>query len=215
MSKDIKELCEACKCCWELLSSNNTEIDLMEEVDVDLYEFAAEQHLILVYHALGFPLTSKLWRTCTDNVTQILHHWFNNFGYPTNLRSDGGPQFHLSEFLDFAQETGITLEKSSSYLLQSNGLSETSVKNIKLLHCKCIKSALVEWRSRPSARFHVSPTELFFKFKICGQLPTLCHKEAIYSAAEINRRLQEVKTKREELVADRGTNPSSAEGRLC
>lgn len=44
----------------------------MEEVWEDLYDFTGTQHLILVDHASGFLLESKLGMICMADVTQAL-----------------------------------------------------------------------------------------------------------------------------------------------
>ena len=84
----------------------------------------------------------------------MLETWFNILGWPSNVRSDRGPQF-LGPFRKWCQENNITHELSSPYNPKSNGLAEAGVKNVKLLLSKCSitkedpQRALYSWRNIP------------------------------------------------------------------
>ena len=64
--------------------------------------------------------------------------WFTEYGWPSTLRSDGGPQFR-TEFSAFCADNGIKRELSSPYNPESNELAEAAVKNIKTLINRCHK----------------------------------------------------------------------------
>ena len=65
-----------------------------------------------------------------------MEQWFNDYGWPTHIRTDGGPQFR-SEFKEFCTEHGITHELSSPYNPESNGLAEVAVKSLKGIVLRC------------------------------------------------------------------------------
>ena len=89
-----------------------------------------------------------------DTKAIILHleQWFNDFGWPTHIRTDGGPQFR-SEFKEFCKAHGITHDLSSTYNPESNGLAEAAIKSLKEIVLRCtergenIHQAIVAWRN--------------------------------------------------------------------
>jgi len=95
-----------------------------------------------------------------------LSSWFLDFGFPTKIRSDGGPQFR-SDFNSFCSDLGIIKETSSPYYPESNGLAESAVKNMKRLlkrtggSLPSFQTALLAWRNLPKSH-GFSPAQLFF-----------------------------------------------------
>ena len=73
---------------------------------------------------------------------------------------------------------GIIAEASSPYHPQSNGLAESSIKNIKALLYKCkyersnFDHAFAQWLQNPRQDGY-SPSDLFFKRHLRGLLPSL------------------------------------------
>ena len=65
----------------------------MAHVGVDLFEFSGKQYLICVDKWSGFPVYKQLNTVTTRAVIGILEEWFNILGWPSTIRSDGGPQF--------------------------------------------------------------------------------------------------------------------------
>ena len=63
--------------------------------------------------------------------------WFNLLGWPSSIRSDGGPQFR-GDFLDFFLKHDIRHELSAPYNPKSNGLAEAGVKSVKNILKKCL-----------------------------------------------------------------------------
>ena len=95
-----------------------------------------------------------------------LSDWFTEVGWPTAIRTDGGPQFR-TEFSQFCDRHGIKHELSSPYNPESNGLAEAAVKNIKAIITRCnekgenIKLAIAAWRNMARTD-SVSPSQLFY-----------------------------------------------------
>ena len=114
----------------------------------------------------GYPWFQRLRSLSTSAITSILDDWFYKFGRPLVVCSDGGPQFR-QEFVDYCVGLGITMERSSPYRPQSNGLAEAAVKSVKKLILKTansgedIRKAFVSWRDMPRAD-GISPAVAFF-----------------------------------------------------
>ena len=111
------------------------------------------------------------------SIINILTTWFNTLGWPTSIRSDGGPQF-CGDFPKFCTKNNITHELSAPYNPKGNGLAEAAVKSVKNILRKCYESGadptqtLYEWRNVPRADGY-SPAQLMFGRQQRTGLPTL------------------------------------------
>ncbi len=184
MTSDIKNVIDSCESCQELRPSKQkepiaetTEANFpMEHVAADLFDLSGKQYLVLVCRFSGFPFV-KLMRgsVTTSSVTSALSAWFNEWGWPASIRTDGGPQFRKS-FTEFCEEHSVLHETSSPHNPRSNGLAESAVKNMKFLLKKTIErkedfeAALLEWRNVPRED-GVSPAQLFLGRRQRTQLP--------------------------------------------
>ena len=110
----------------------------MQHVGLDLFSFGNKEFLICVNHWSGYPFYSHLRSLSTTSVISTLTSWFNLFGWPTSIRSDGGPQFR-GEFSRFCEMHQIRHELSVPYNPKSNGLAEAGVKSVKKYFAqKCV-----------------------------------------------------------------------------
>ena len=188
MNNDIKTFVNACKECQILkpsiqkitmLKSQSYEEERpMETVGTDLFSYKGKDYIVLVDRYSGFILCSDpLPRTSSSKIISILDTWFQLFGFPQTIRSDGGPQYR-SEFTDYCKSKNIKHEVSSPYNPQSNGLAESAVKIAKHLLIKCSESkenfqaALSFWRNVPKES-GFSPAALFFGRQQQTALPSL------------------------------------------
>ncbi len=118
----------------------------------------------MVNRYLGFPFVHPLTRLDTNTITKCLTTWFMDWGIPTWLCSDRGPQFR-GPFEQFCKDRHIMHELSSPYKPRSNGHIEAAVKNIKYLlekhhaHWDMFKEALLEWWNTPRPD-NLSPAQL-------------------------------------------------------
>ena len=94
----------------------------MVQIGLDLFDFAGKKHILCVDKWSGFPLFKRLQTQSTKAVTDILESWFNVLGWPSSIRSDGGPQF-CGPFRDWCQKNNIKHELSAPYNPNSNGLA--------------------------------------------------------------------------------------------
>ena len=119
----------------------------------------------------------RLSSVTTEKVTALLDKWMLSFGYPVNIRTDGGPQFR-GPFVSWCASKGITHELLSLYHPESNGHAEQGVKTAKHLLTKVdgnmerFRQNLFAWRNTPRLD-GFAPTDLFFGRRQRSTLPTL------------------------------------------
>ena len=181
MKNDLKTAIDKCEVCQSSRPSLpvNTFITTMSEepmaqVSVDLFQVGNSHYLLMVDRYSGYPMVTKLSSLTSETVIQRLKHWFDSFGYPQVLRSDGRPQFR-SRFAKFCSNNGIQHEVSSPYNSQLNRHAEASVKNVKGLIIKVSTSGFdnvfFAWRYTVRSNGVASPAELFFKRHLHGAWP--------------------------------------------
>ena len=93
----------------------------------DLFSATGKQWLALVNRFSGYAWTIALRKLDTKAIIHHLEQWFNDFGWPTHIRTDGGPQFR-SEFKEFCTAHRIKHELSSPYNPESNGCQSMARK---------------------------------------------------------------------------------------
>ena len=124
--------------------------------------------------------------------------WFNLFGWPSSIRSDGGPQFR-GEFTRFCETNKISHELSAPYNPKSNGLAEAGVKSVKNILRKSMSSGsnadfmLYEWRNVPRSDGYslclAVPSSLLFPLclrKMCLSTSHLLHRLRMLLTHDLN-----------------------------
>ena len=141
---------------------------LMQHIGLDLFSYANKDYLICVNHWSGY-----LHFTSSTAVIFALTTWLNLFGWPSSIRSDGGPQFR-GKFTRFCETNKI----SAPYNPKSNGLAEAGVKSVKNILRKSMSSGsnadfmLYEWRNVPRSDGY-SPAQLMYGRAQRTSLPSL------------------------------------------
>ena len=185
MNSEINLLVHNCDICRPFLPSQGkqqlipgtTATGPMTDVGTDLFQIGHNHYLVLVDRYSGFPFVEKLTKLSTSAIIKVLTNWFNTFGWPERLRSDNGPQYR-TEFDEFCKERNIIHENSSPYNPQSNGLSESAVKQMKFLLEKVkenpneFSSRLLDFRNTPNVSGK-SPAQMFFGRRLRDRLPHL------------------------------------------
>ena len=182
MGQQIEDLIRRCQACRALAPSRQKEelqqesaARPMELICVELFEAEGKTFLAFVDAFTGYPFLEPLKTTGTTQVCQALEKWFNVFGYPRRIRTDGGPQFR-GPFKQWCEDTHIKHDLSSPYHPQSNGRAEATVKNLKRIIIKCsmekesIYAALLEFRNTPRED-GPSPNKMMFCRSIRGAKP--------------------------------------------
>jgi hypothetical protein len=155
----------------------------MKHVASDLFDCKGQTWLVLTDRYSGYGWTAQLRKTHTKAVTDQLTKWFNDFGWPDYIRTDGGPQYR-QEFKDFCKERSITHELASAHNPESNGLAESAVKSIKQIVQRCkankeeVDSAIAAWRNMCRAD-GLSPSQLFFNRRQKHFLPMTNQQKAL------------------------------------
>ena len=128
-------------------------------------------------------LEIELMRGATSYHTiETLRKWISQFGLPTQLVSDNGPQFVSNDFKLYLEKNGIKHIRSSVYHPCSNGGAErfiqTIKKGLKACHIETgdtwskLSHFLLGYRTTPSSVTGKTPSELFLGRQICTRLDT-------------------------------------------
>ena len=174
INNSIDQLVHNCAKCRPLLPSQQHEpvkSDFkatfpMSHVASDIFSIGTNYYLVLICRYSGFPFCQKLKNITAETVLDQLYTWFCEHGFPVSLRSDQGKQYTAEVTADFCKKYNIVQEFSSPHHPQSNGLSESAVKQMKFLMLKSneklqdFKLALQHWRNTPSHTGY-SPSQLF------------------------------------------------------
>ena len=147
----------------------------MNNLGMDLFDAAGKKWLAVVCRFSGYAWLSLLKRLAY--ILQTHDSLFTEYGFPSIIRSDGGPQFR-SEYDEYCKKNSIKHELSSPYNPESNGLAESAVKNLKSIILRCedtgeeLKPAIAAWRNMVRADGS-SPSQMFFGRVQKQKLPLL------------------------------------------
>lgn len=184
MSREVKEIADNCLPCQERKPNNQKETLIQHEetqfpwqkIGCDLFTIEGRDYLVVVDYETDFIEVDAMPSTTSARVVASIKKICARYGRPSQLVSDGGPQFASHEFRQFTSEWGIQHVFSSPYHSQSNGKAESAVKIIKNMMYKCMESngdqslALLEQRSTPR-QDGPSPAQRMFGRKLNTNLP--------------------------------------------
>ena len=149
----------------------------MNDLGIDLFDALGKKWLAVVCRFSGYAWLANLKKTTTASVLESLENLFLEYGYPSSIRTDGGPQFR-SDFVEYCKVKNIRHELASPYNPESNGLAEAAVKNLKSLVIRCnegnedLKEAIAAWRNMVRTDGS-SPAQMFFNRNLKQSLPLL------------------------------------------
>ncbi|PIK36096.1 hypothetical protein BSL78_27072 [Apostichopus japonicus] len=151
----------------------------METVGVDLFEYERKQFLLTVDYFTGFVWTHRLPNTRSETVVDKLDSIFTDFGQPTKLISDNGPQFTSEMMIQFCERHEINHVTSAPHHQQANGRAERNIQTVKNMLKKTdstetsasLRNILTLLRDTPISSEIPSPYTLMFKRKVRTQLP--------------------------------------------
>ena len=141
MDKAAEKYCKSCHGC-QLVAKNDPPEPIKstplppgpwQDLAVDLMGPLPSGHSILVvvdYYSRYYEI-DVLMSTTTDKVIWSLEKIFSRHGLPVTLKSDNGPQFRSSEFVEFCTTNGIKPCKVTARWAQANG--EVERQNHSLL----------------------------------------------------------------------------------
>ena len=104
MTNNIKQVVSSCHYCIRVLQSQpaNPMVTAplsshfgfpMQHIGLDLFSFGVKDYIICVDHWSGYPFYHFLYSLTSETILKIFTSWFNLFGWPSAVRSDGVPQF--------------------------------------------------------------------------------------------------------------------------
>lgn len=128
----------------------------------------------------------------------VLKSIFARHGIPTQLRSDGGPQFNCRNMKEFAIQYEFDNVISSPGYPKSNGMVERHIQTLKRMLTKAAEDgrdpylSLLEYRNMPLANNLPSPSVMLMGRKLRGILPEPQVQQTIYTTAkqQLKRRQQ-------------------------
>ena len=148
-----------------------------EQIFADFFDYAGHHFLIIGDRLSGWP---EIYSTPkgseyagSKGLVACLRKCFATFGVPTEIASDGGPEFIASNTKTFLDRWGVNHRKSSAYHPQSNGRAEVAVKSAKRLLRSNISPSgsldsdkllrgLLQLRNTPDPDCNVSPAQIVF-----------------------------------------------------
>ena len=196
IENDIKTTVEGCQQCITHKPSqpkealrNDSKPDMpFEEVSADLFHYAGKDFLCYADRFSGW-VAIGYYKSSTSSVTTVdlLRDFFEIYGVPRRLRTDGGPQFSSQIFRDFMKTWGVQHNITSPRYPQANGHAEANVKQLKQLLMKIAPKGdprksdefargMLELRNSPR-QDGLSPAQILLGRPLRSMVPV--HKQAL------------------------------------
>jgi transposase InsO family protein len=187
MENDIIHLTERCEICQET-SGKQRALPLRQHdvppyawhtLGTDLFHWRHQDFIVIGDYYSKFLIVRKLSGTSTNSTIRELENIFAEWGRPTVLKSDNGPNYASREFQTFMEQHGIIHITSSPHHPQSNGFAEAMVKISKKLMERSTRdgkpwnAGLLEYRTTPISNTLPSPLEILTGRKPRGRLPQM------------------------------------------
>ena len=157
-----------------------------EQVCADYCAIGCTQYLILVDRYSGWlsVLCCGSTTQSADDLTVHLREYFQTFGVPVELASDGGPTFMAEKTQTFLRNWGVRHRVSSVAFAHSNTRAELGVKSAKRmirdntgtkgrLNTDRFARALLEHRNTPDPDTGLSPAQVIYGRQIRDFIPSL------------------------------------------
>jgi hypothetical protein len=153
LRKRLEEKCMSCEVCLSVERANTKE-PLMsmpvpefpfEVIGVDPFEVEGRHFLAVVDYLTKWPVIRELQVVQSDSVIRALGEVFADFGLPSRIISDNGPQLTSRKFKEFVGSKGIEHVTSSPLHPSGNGQVERCIGTIKSMMKKMIKSGGEYW----------------------------------------------------------------------
>jgi hypothetical protein len=148
-----------------------------EKLGIDFFEWNGTQHLLVADYFSKFPVIRAMASTSASKTVSVLKTIFSEYGIPSEVFTDQGPQFASLEFKEFAAKYEFASKHSSPRYPQSNGFIEAMVKVVKGIMSRAHASgsdlplAMLIYRSTPFKSGVASPAELLNQRKYKDLIP--------------------------------------------
>lgn len=133
-------------------------------------------YLVTVDHYSDFFEIDELSNMMAETIIRCCKHNFARHGIPRIVISDNGTHFNNKLFQKFASDWEFQFSTSSPYYPQSNGKSESGIKNAKTVLKKAKDSktdvylALLNWRNTPN-KMDSSPVQRLYSRRTRSLVP--------------------------------------------
>ena len=151
----------------------------MNVVGTDQFKIGNRDYLVIVDQYSGWPNVTELTGTSSRYIVKAMRKFFNTYGNPGKIHLDNGTNLTSTETFDFLRERKIPIpDPSCPYFPQSNGLAESSVKQVRRLlekhgcNWQTFEDNLLEWMDTPND-CGSTPGELFLGRRLRTSLPIL------------------------------------------
>ena len=185
MNAQVKDFVSQCAVCRsmdnkqqkETLQSHQVPNRPWAKVAADLFVWNEKQYMVTVDYYSNFAEVDCLPKTTSGSIIKALKQHFARHGIPDTLITDNGPQFVSKKFRTFSKTWQFTHQTSSPNYPQSNGKAENTVRTVKRLFKKALKSgndpmlALLDFRNTPSEMLNSSPAQRLFSRRTKGLIP--------------------------------------------
>ena len=185
MTDDIDPIRQNCQDCIKNAPSHaplpaivsNPPSTPFEMVHADYFDCAAHHYLVVGDRLSGwsdvFQAPHGSPQSGSDGLITCLRNYFSRFGVPTEISSDGGPEFTSAATENFLKRWGVNHRVSSAYNAQSNGRAEVAVKSAKRLlrsntgpsgslNTDRFLRAMMQLRNTPDRDCDLSPAQIVF-----------------------------------------------------
>ena len=189
INNDISTTVAACVPCQEHRPSQQKEEIIQtetpkrvfEHVSMDFFTCYRKNYLVYTDCLSGWPCIENFGNgLSTKKLIHTCKKWFSQYGVPSTISSDGGPQFRSYEFQKFLQKYSVKHRMFSPYNSQSNGHAEINVKAMKQLILKTTDNgniendnfltAILEYRNTPKHN-GLSPAEILMGHQLRSNIP--------------------------------------------
>ena len=206
----VRQMRKQCRQCNEQAPSQTEEPGVISRPPETPFEqsvadlFHLEGHTFLAYadRFSGWLEVEKLKNSDFRCVRKSLLRWFQTYGVPEELATDGGPPFNAHDYKKFLRTWGVDQRLSSAYYPRSNGRAEAAVKSAKrillgninpmtgTLDTDAAARAIMAHRNTPTQDTGIAPSVMLFGRPLRDHLPVLRRKfrpewDAIADAREM------------------------------
>ena len=151
----------------------------MHVIGADQFAIGKRDYLVIVDQYSGWPDVTELTNTSSTYIIKAMRKFFNTYGNPSKIHIDNGTNLVSEETTAFLKSRKIPVPRPSCpYYPQSNGLAESSVKQVKHLlkkyQCQweTFEDNLLEWKDTPNDSGK-TPFEMFLARRARTSLPIL------------------------------------------
>ena len=196
ITPDIKHARLSCKDCNCIAPSHAKTPPLeplipttpFEAVACDFFHYLGHYYLVTADRLSGWTEQIQIKvgtnEAGANGLCRALRRLFSTFGVPSEISSDGGPEFIANQTEDFFKRWGVSHRVSSVSFPSSNGRAELAVKSTKRLlmdnigpngnlNTDSMVRALLTQRNTPDPGCRLSPAQILFGRPLRDALPCI------------------------------------------